>query len=419
MNLFRIADRPIAWADVQDFCAQREVEGATLDYKKDIPKELERVISAMANTLGGVIIIGVAEDNESRPVVPAEGIAMAKGLVERITSICVDNIYPPIVPDTQLCVNDAGDKAFLVIRVDQSREAPHAIGSNTRVYVRTGSLSDPDVLATLDRIKWLSERREGAERFREWLYVRASERFNVIHGGAVTGIPASREEHADKAWLTLAVCPVYPSPEPLVRSPEMAQIRNKILVPDPMGTDHEFPISGNGTVRRNVEDGYVMHWAGGVGLRTYHTHLNIHGLYYFRQTLAYNPKHQHASQIDTYTTRMIEIVDRAFCVLESAEKFYREVGYQGPLTVRLELDRIDTLPMWVADLTSRKASQETCPRYSADRKVEALVYANTRTLASERSAIVCQLVQRVAWAYDWDVTPGMLTGYASWRKGGL
>jgi hypothetical protein len=169
MNLFRIADRPIAWADVQDFCAQREVEGATLDYKKDIPKELERVISAMANTLGGVIIIGVAEDNESRPVVPAEGIAMAKGLVERITSICVDNIYPPIVPDTQLCVNDAGDKAFLVIRVDQSREAPHAIGSNTRVYVRTGSLSDPDVLATLDRIKWLSERREGAERFREWL----------------------------------------------------------------------------------------------------------------------------------------------------------------------------------------------------------------------------------------------------------
>jgi hypothetical protein len=114
--------------------------------------------------------------------------------------------------------------------------------------------------------------------------------------------------------------------------------------------------------------------------------------------------------------RLVEIVDRAFCLLESAEKFYQEIGYQGPITVRLELDRIDTLPMWVADLTSREASQETHNRYSADRKVEALVYANTRTLAIERSAIVCQLIQRVAWAYDWDVNPEMLAGYATWRK---
>lgn len=54
----------ISWNDVEDFCRNRVPEGTYLDYKEDFPSQLEKTISALANTLGGIILIGVAEDNE-------------------------------------------------------------------------------------------------------------------------------------------------------------------------------------------------------------------------------------------------------------------------------------------------------------------------------------------------------------------
>ena len=60
----------INWDDVAAFCEQRIPEGSYLDYKEDFPRSLEKTIAAMANTIGGVILIGVAEDQESKPQVP-------------------------------------------------------------------------------------------------------------------------------------------------------------------------------------------------------------------------------------------------------------------------------------------------------------------------------------------------------------
>ena len=63
----------ILWDDVEAFCQQRVPEGTYLDYKQDFPKHLQKTIAAMANTLGGVILIGVAEDAEGKPVTPVNG----------------------------------------------------------------------------------------------------------------------------------------------------------------------------------------------------------------------------------------------------------------------------------------------------------------------------------------------------------
>ena len=54
----------VTWKDVEDFCAQGTREGAYLDYKQDFPTDLAKTIAAMANTLGGIVIIGVAETKE-------------------------------------------------------------------------------------------------------------------------------------------------------------------------------------------------------------------------------------------------------------------------------------------------------------------------------------------------------------------
>jgi predicted HTH transcriptional regulator len=160
----QIAD--IAWQDVADFCDSQPAESAMLDYKEAMPRELEKTVAAMANTLGGVLLIGIEEDDESKPKLPIQGVVMQPGLVEQVTSICVDNIYPPVIPEVQLCTSDDRTRAVIVIRVPQSRDAPHAISKNTRVYVRTGRQNKPEELASVNEFLRYSkgERRQKTPR---------------------------------------------------------------------------------------------------------------------------------------------------------------------------------------------------------------------------------------------------------------
>jgi len=82
----------ITWDDVQSFCEQGISERGHLDYKKDFPAHLERIIAAMANTHGGIILIGVDENHENRPILPVVGIDFQRGLEERvIIDLCINN----------------------------------------------------------------------------------------------------------------------------------------------------------------------------------------------------------------------------------------------------------------------------------------------------------------------------------------
>jgi hypothetical protein len=413
MNLFRLSLHSVKWPDVVEFCDQREAERATLDYKEDIPRDIEKTVAAMANTLGGMIIVGVKEDNEAKPLLPATGTAMRRGLVEQITSKCVDNIYPPVVPEAQLVLNEAGDRAFVILRIAQSGDAPHAIASNTRVYIRTGRQNSQDELASLDRISWMQDRRKQSEAFREWLFARATARYTLIQAGKVPGIAASRESESGRCLLTLSVSPTYPDATTVVRSPDLDRIRRKIVIRDPMGTASEFPIQESGTVNRVVEDGVVMHYAGGGGLRTYHTHLNIHGLYFYKQSLLFLPPHEHRAGNNNCFMRFSEIVDRAYSVLLSGNRFYDEIGYHGPLIVRLKLENMIGYPMLVGGLT--RPNEETFLRYSADPEIAALTFTNTRDMTSNRAEVVEGLVRRVAWGYDWDLNSQTLERYTASR----
>jgi schlafen family protein len=162
MTLWNRPIDTIAFEDIELFCRSGVTEGPRLDFKSKIPSDLAKTICAFANTLGGLIILGVDSDRTTGQAIwPAAGLTDGRGIRERISQICTDAIYPPVRPQMGL-VRETPEKPgayVLVVRIDESPETPHAINNRTRVYIRTDDRSEPIDLADIDRIQQMLDRR--------------------------------------------------------------------------------------------------------------------------------------------------------------------------------------------------------------------------------------------------------------------
>lgn len=408
MSIHRIPLDQLTWDSLVGFCNQQVAENAVLDYKQQMPADIEKSVAAMANTLGGLILIGVPEDGHAKPVLPLRGMTVDRGLVEQVMSKCVSNITPLIVPEVTECISPAGDQMMVVVRIAPSTDAPHAINRNTMVYVRTGRQGSPEELASIDRIQWILKRREKLVEFRQWLIDRASLRFDTLSAGRVPGIGASSDDAA-KCLLTLSICPFYPDPEPLIRAPALRPVRSDIYVTDPMGTARRFPLDESVTAR-SVEDGIIMHIPGGDDLRTYHTHLNMHGLYFYKQSMMWVPPRRHGvGELHPPGMRFVEIVARLLSLIHSSEKFYQKLGYNGPLSIHLKLEKFEGVELLASNLLDRDYTRQS----SADHLIQAETTTTTYDMLRDRGEIVLELAQRVAWAFDYDVSIVNINEYAS------
>ena len=140
--------------DIRAFC-HRFDEGIRVEYKSNfddnVRSKIAKILSSFANTLGGVTIIGVPTDNGIPQ--PIEGFEIPnQELPLQIQQICLQGINPPVIPRIVQIASDVPGRCFLVVEVDESPEAPHAIENETRVYVRTGNASNPYELAKVDLI---------------------------------------------------------------------------------------------------------------------------------------------------------------------------------------------------------------------------------------------------------------------------
>jgi hypothetical protein len=174
MNLWNKPIHEITFADVDEFCKQQIAESTRLDYKLEPPdRELSNLVAAFANTLGGLIVLGVdADKTTNKPIWPPnKGMAKAPGIEEQITSLCQDNIYPPVRPQISTVLDNARSpgNVVVVIRVDESPEAPHTVNQGKRVYERTGPKNKDYDFAHIDRIQHLLTRRQRIEEQREQL----------------------------------------------------------------------------------------------------------------------------------------------------------------------------------------------------------------------------------------------------------
>jgi hypothetical protein len=158
----------LAYDDIVNF-ANRFEENIRVEYKSNFDKsvrdKITKVVSSFANSQGGVLVIGI-NAKKGRAVAPFDGFAEPADEEPRLSieNMCLQGVNPPLTPRVQVVPSNSSGNIFVVVEVEGSAEAPHALENNTKVYVRTGDASNPYTLAEIGTVQRLFQRREEAQK---------------------------------------------------------------------------------------------------------------------------------------------------------------------------------------------------------------------------------------------------------------
>lgn len=129
--------------DLMRLINDRVPEDATLEYKRDVYQRTEEFckdISAMANTLGGVVLLGIREENN----LPVEvvGIERAAEEQQRLTQAAEANIRPRVLLSWK-SVSLNNDREVLICATPRSRLGPHMnhAGNDKRFHKRANEIT--------------------------------------------------------------------------------------------------------------------------------------------------------------------------------------------------------------------------------------------------------------------------------------
>lgn len=139
----------IAEADLQALIASRSPENRQLEYKQQLPDsgnagnvKFLREVTAFANTQGGDLIYGIAEDNGIADALHALQMPSQDLIRQRFESLCADGVEPRLTGLVQYhFVSLAAGGDALVVRVAKSWNAPHRVttGGHAHFYGRNAS----------------------------------------------------------------------------------------------------------------------------------------------------------------------------------------------------------------------------------------------------------------------------------------
>ena len=215
MSIFRKKIDEITIDDIEKFVSEKHPENIRLEYKqglssKDANFQIAKEAAAFANQQGGVILFGVAEDEKTRRPLSIEGIDKNLKMRERVQSVCIDHIYPPVIPEIQECeLKSDSSKVIVLVRVEMSDAVPHTINNRTGFYIRSQDRCDPREM-TAEEIELLWNRRTKIVERREWLLRRTYERI----------FPSETKRTHMLTPFILRAIPLYPL-QPLVERTEL------------------------------------------------------------------------------------------------------------------------------------------------------------------------------------------------------
>lgn len=176
-------------------------EDTDLDFKETLygngdseRRDLAGDVAALANSLGGAVILGVRDDDGR--VVSAPGVVLSDAEELRMRQILAGNLAPRCAVQIYRVERSPG-LGFYVLEVARSPEAPHAVrvGDSLRYPRRDGA-----------GIRWLSES-EVANAYRNrFMVARAQiDRLTTVHDEGLNAL--GRHGGSDYGWMHMALVP--------------------------------------------------------------------------------------------------------------------------------------------------------------------------------------------------------------------
>lgn len=323
MNLFNDPIHEIKFEDVKKFCDAGTPESVKVDYKRELPKpeKLAKVISSFANTWGGIIIIGVEEENRI-PKLPIKGIDNQGGYEEKITSICLSHINPPITPEIrEIPLDETNKKCVILIRIAESDETPHRVENDTEIYIRDNSISHPyEKKAPWEAIEWLINKREKAIKNRERLIERAVNRFI-----------SSPHSSSASFYRQLIIVPSFPCEilfdyTDFERIIEDSQSRSK---------DSFSPPSDSSMISQNQSIIYEHFWSDIGKIVLKYAEINQLGLVFNKENFYEYFLFGEKDMLDINFT-----ISHLIATLKFAIKFYANINYKGLVIINYKVEGI-------------------------------------------------------------------------------
>jgi hypothetical protein len=223
MNVFSKPFADITFADVEAFCQQGSPESTTLDYKRELPRDLAKHFATFSNTLGGVIIVGVEEDPRTGTPLKWEGVTNDGKLLERTNQFAAN--VNPLPGYSARLTDEANGKVFLLISILEGDAPPYLANNDPTVWLRTGNISTPLRQANRDELVRMVEKKNLAEPARKQNLETARSTFDAglaqaeaerrrrteiaEQTGDRSAEPTS-PYNADNAFLTVSLQPFYP-----------------------------------------------------------------------------------------------------------------------------------------------------------------------------------------------------------------
>ena len=318
----------ITFADIEDFC-QEFGEGVQVEYKQKI-QHIPKIVSSFANTSGGIFLIGVETDSTNRVILPIRGIPKTSGIEEQIQQSALTGIYPAVAPEIIIREVPNTNNVIVIVRVDESPQAPHAIQNSTRVYIRTGSITQPYELAEIDRIEYMLKRRERSQGITRQILKRIEERQESSAMFDPSDLDTD-SPYFDTRFpnITVTAYPVFPY-RPIISTGEI----------------YDFA-ENNRFLRRNYASNSMSRVAGGIFTQTLaridgasytYRELNEYGIVYQRFSLRkvsnnFNSDGKMYLMPDQFVRKIGELI-------HLSQSFYQQCGYSGHVEVKVQLRQI-------------------------------------------------------------------------------
>lgn len=347
----------ITFEDVETFCKEYP-EGKQVEYKQEITKNIPKIVSSFANTSGGIFIIGVEANQKNNRANSIPGIPQRNGIEEQIQQSAIMGISPPVVPEVFLVDVPDSDNVVVIIRVDKSFQAPHAVESATKVYFRFGSVTQPYKLglANLELIEYMLKDRENSQQKTQQVLHEMEER------------ATSRGFTDNITSITVTAHTVF-SDRPLISKPELYKLyRDSLYNPKRVK-------GGVCSVRPEPPE---------------YTELNEYGVVY------------QISQLQDYEQEIEwdQFVESITKLIKQASKLYKACKYLGNVGVSVQLKQV--LDKGILEAQSRGLTYRRQSTRSFDKNISHSGQYPIQDLhdLDARTNIVEDLISQLLWPFD-------------------